>query len=311
MTQGVHGEASAQMGLPLPNGKLAMWLFLVTEIMFFTALIGTYVLFRSASQSPARQVINHGQVEQVRDAWPKPKDVHLEESVGAFNTFVLICSSVTIVLAHYSASNRNFPLATKYIAATFLLGLVFLGVKAYEYRAKFAHQILPGQIGESLPGRKPEVDKQYYMADLAYVLRVKEQLQKLTSGITDENKGEKPETIREAYELRKKIESAQLPLPQVGAEVNHLLHEAEKRNQSLSLPPTIPHGNLWASCYFVLTGIHAIHVLGGVVILGIIWLMGVFGRLGSDHVNMLEVTGLYWHFVDIVWIFLFPLLYLV
>src|SRR5205085_4302957 len=79
----------------------------------------------------------------------------------------------------------------------------------------------------------------------------------------------------------------------------------------LHLSYSIPWGNMWASCYFAMTGFHALHVLGGLVVFVIILVMGMLGRLGRQHESMLELTGLYWHFVDIVWIFLFPLLYLV
>src|SRR5712671_3880831 len=94
------------MGMPLPNGKLAMWLFLVTEIMFFTALIGTYLILRNGT--PARSPFR----------WPSPHDVHLVEWIGAFNTFVLICSSLTVVLAHLAATKRNFGTATIYVCVT-------------------------------------------------------------------------------------------------------------------------------------------------------------------------------------------------
>src|SRR5262245_27089267 len=124
----IHQEASP-MALPLPNGKLAMWLFLVTEIMFFTALIGTYLILRNGTptQSPFR--------------WPTPHDVHLIEWVGAFNTFVLILSSLTVVLAHYACGKGDFKAATWFVVATAALGLIFLGVKAYEYNSKFQHDI--------------------------------------------------------------------------------------------------------------------------------------------------------------------------
>ena len=79
------------MGLPLSNGKLAMWLFLVTEIMFFTGLIGTYIVLRNGTPTKA-------------NPWPTPHDVHLVEWIGAANTFVLICSSLTVVLAHWRSA---------------------------------------------------------------------------------------------------------------------------------------------------------------------------------------------------------------
>ena len=77
--------------------------------------------------------------------------------------------------------------------------------------------------------------------------------------------------------------------------------------RKLFLSPAIPFGNLWASCYFAMTGFHALHVFGGLVVFAIILIRGD----KRFHPVVLELTGLYWHFVDIVWIFLFPLLYLV
>jgi len=81
----------------------------------------------------------------------------------------------------------------------------------------------------------------------------------------------------------------------------------------LHLPPYIAYGNLWASCYFAMTGFHAVHVFGGIVVFGVILLKGLRGKLQPNpwNTSMMELTGLYWHFVDVVWIFLFPLLYLV
>jgi hypothetical protein len=84
-----------------------------------------------------------------------------------------------------------------------------------------------------------------------------------------------------------------------------------QEQEGLMLHYIIPQGNIWTSCYFAMTGFHALHVLGGLVVFVIILLMGVFGTLGRRHESFIELTGLYWHFVDIVWIFLFPLLYLV
>src|ERR1700738_1212962 len=99
MDHPTHNEPAVHMGLPISNGKLAMWLFLVTEIMFFTGLIGTYIILRNG---------------QPADKWPTPHQVHLEEWIGAFNTFVLICSSLTVVLAHFAIGRGNVKLATIY-----------------------------------------------------------------------------------------------------------------------------------------------------------------------------------------------------
>src|SRR5215510_12835033 len=105
-------------GLPIPNGKTCLWLFLSTEIMFFAGLIGAYIVLRFGSA-----------------AWPMTHDVHLVEYLGAINTAVLIASSITVVLA--------LPGAKMWIAITLVLGTIFLGVKAFEYNAKFSHGIYP------------------------------------------------------------------------------------------------------------------------------------------------------------------------
>src|SRR5215813_13308241 len=122
-----HGSKfSYQPALPIPNGKTCLWLFLSTEIMFFAGLIGTYIVLRFGAI-----------------AWPTPEDVHLSEPIGAFNTFVLICSSVTIVLALEAGKANKSGLARLFLLVTLILGSVFLGVKMYEYRAKFQHGIYP------------------------------------------------------------------------------------------------------------------------------------------------------------------------
>src|SRR5262249_113336 len=133
MTTATHEHEPTQLGVPVPNGKLAMWLFLVTEIMFFTGLIGTYIVLRQGSP-----------------AWPKPSDVPLRELFGAIHPFVPICSSLTVVLAHAASSRGESARATQWVAATLLLGCVFLGIKYVEYTHKFEFGIIPGQIGDHL-----------------------------------------------------------------------------------------------------------------------------------------------------------------
>jgi cytochrome c oxidase subunit III len=97
-----------------------------------------------------------------------------------------------------------------------------------------------------------------------------------------------------------------------GTEENPIEGLREKfKNEDLHLSYAIPFGNMWASTYFAMTGFHALHVFGGLVVFVIILIMALRGRFGPQHTHLIEYTGLYWHFVDIVWIFLFPLLYLV
>src|SRR5687768_6437013 len=123
-----HIKLAYQPALPIPNGKTCLWLFLSTEIMFFAGLIGTYIVLRFGAPT---------------NTWPLPGDVHLVEAIGAFNTFVLICSSVSIVLALEAAKNNRAGLAKIWMVVTLALGSVFLGVKMYEYSSKFDHGIFP------------------------------------------------------------------------------------------------------------------------------------------------------------------------
>ncbi len=280
-------EPVVHMGAPVSNGKLAMWIFLGTEVMFFTGLIGTYIVLRNGQPTATAP-------------WPIPEQVHLIEWVGALNTFVLICSSLTVVLAHYALHHGNVKRAAQYIGVTLALGLVFLGIKATEYRSKFQHGIIPGHVFDTVEGQR----------GVQYMETVKAELKDIVDhpGEAGALEGECKALLAE---LDLKEGRAVLTPTEVGHRVGELLEKSAKAGNELHLTPIIPWGNVWASCYFALTGFHALHVVGGLVIFVLILGMALVGKLGVQHTAMLEMTGLYWHFVDIVWIFLFPLLYLI
>ncbi len=287
MAHAVEEKPALHMGLPITNGKLAMWLFLVTEIMFFTALIGTYIVLRNGSRH-----------------WPTPEQVHLVEAIGAFNTFVLIISSLTVVLAHVALADGNTKRAAQYIGISLALGTFFLVVKAYEYKSKYDHHILPGWVQfDQYQGKQGEAYRTHLAGELEAFLK--------------EPKGAKAEVVDEAKKILAEVRAQQAKLGQnpvqiekevkeISDKVQHLVHT----NPDLHLTYVVPYGNIWASCYFAMTGFHAIHVLGGLIVFVIMLLMAARGTFARRSV-FVELTGLYWHFVDIVWIFLFPLLYLV
>src|SRR5579884_1333344 len=330
--------------------------------MFFTALIGVYMILRNSTPGTAT-----GDFQ----AWPKPHEVHLVEFYGAFNTFVLICSSLTVVLAHWALSRGNVRQTAIFVAVSLALGVLFLGIKAIEYKAKWDHHILPGQVGEKLDSPAGQI----YFEKVAGQLREQTKgddkaaavaCQQLLDDMNFTKDGQQvmppADTTQQAKELSEKYKlSLSLGSPDdikkglkevtekqpLAAECQHILdmmsgkeivtardgtgaatrkeylpvaHHKEigeainklaEEHEELHLYPNIPFGNLWASCYFALTGFHALHVLGGLVIFVIILLMALFGKLGVQHSLMMENVGLYWHFVDILWIFLFPLLYLI
>jgi cytochrome c oxidase subunit 3 len=321
---GGHLQLQYHPGLPLRNGKLILWLFLSTEIMFFAAFFGEYIVLRFGAR-----------------VWPAPHDVHLSEPIGAFNTFVLICSSVTIVLALEAAKLNKSGTAKLWLLATLLLGSVFLGVKGYEYNAKFAHGIYPWKPHSLI----------YEKADLPYASAVRLRLTAAKAELdgnpkrTDEqnkqlalvndllvgpkDKGVDPVSVNKldpsyGVQLLEQIGSenndlglrlaalnsmAQRINPPVPAHGEVGGHAAEGLNEEhpwLRLPMVIAGGNMWANTYFLLTGFHALHVLVGLIFF-VLYLPITFT---AKNAGMIENIGLYWHFVDLVWIFLFPLLYL-
>ena len=118
-----HAEIHTATGVP--NGKLGMWVFLASEVMFFTGLIGAYIVLRMS-----------------HPAWPGAEG-HLSVPIGTMNTLILICSSTTIVLALAASERRALPAVRGWLLATILLGSSFLVIKGCEYAAKFAHHIVP------------------------------------------------------------------------------------------------------------------------------------------------------------------------
>jgi cytochrome c oxidase subunit 3 len=205
----------------LEASTLGMWVFLVTEVMFFGGLFMAYLLYRY----------------WYPDAWAAASN-HLNVWMGGINTAVLICSSLTMVLAVRSAQVGSWIGQIVNLILTIAFGSTFLVVKYFEYKEKFEHHLVPGP-------------------NFAKATEV------LANG--------------------------------------HLVHDH------------LPVGNpeqLFFSLYFIMTGIHAAHMVVGIGLMLVILTMAWKKRFGPSYYGPVEVSGLYWHFVDIVWIFLFPLLYL-
>ncbi len=234
--------------------------------------------------------------------------MHLVEWIGALNTFVLICSSLTVVLAHHAVVVRKFrqrhALRRRHAGA----GSPLPRHQGYEYNAKFEHHILPGHIGEVLPGTRSRPtastskqkedwrfndafrrEQQYHAVGMQYVDRVRGELEDITKGVDADERwpaSRRPpsRSATRCYQdmNRGNVDGAyQRPLPpeQVGARVNEILH---KHEGEIHLTPSIPFGNLWASCYFAMTGFHALHVFGGLVIFAIILLIGACAAVGPQ-----------------------------
>jgi cytochrome c oxidase subunit III len=199
--------------------SLGMWVFLATEVMFFGGLFCAYLVYRQW---------------YFGDFAAASKSINMR--LGATNTAVLICSSLTVVLAVWAAQTARRSLLIGSLAITMLLGLTFLGIKGIEYRDKFVEHHVPG------------------------------------ASFSFENE----------------------PIPG---------HPGQYANAR--------HAQMFFSLYFVMTGLHALHMIIGLGIFLWLLIMAWKGRFTPEWHTPVEIGGLYWHFVDIVWIYLFPLLYLI
>jgi cytochrome c oxidase subunit 3 len=264
-------EPVTSHGDPTPPGKVGIWLFLASEIMFFVAILGSYVIIRSGSpQLFARHA------ELLSKAW------------AGLNTVVLIASSLTMALAVEASKKGNARRAAAMLGITVACAFGFMGVKAIEYASKFHHYTLTA-VDES-PGN-PSVwayDGHVHRKDgKVHIEGYRMQLQ---AGVPFD-----PHLVSEAdvkaKSGQKKSQNFEIAESSVRYQINYG-----------------PWKSIFYSCYFTLTGIHGLHVVCGMIPLSILAIQAWRGRLFPAHT---EYTGLYWHFVDLVWIFLFPLLYLI
>lgn len=179
------------------NGRLAIWLFLASEVLFFGSLLSSYLLLRLGAND-----------------WPSGAE-RLHVGLGTFNTLVLVASSVLMMRAFERAQDGELGRSRGLLLATLGSGVVFLGVKAWEWNEKLSVGIRPAD-------------------DLFYAL------------------------------------------------------------------------------YFTLTGVHVLHLLAGLLVLAHLafWARRIEAEQRGLFAHRVEIAGIYWHFVDLVWLVLFPVLYL-
>ena len=226
-------------------GTLGMWIFLVTEIMFFGGMFMAYILYRTYNAEAFAAASNR-----------------LNVKMGFANTIVLICSSLTMALAVYYSQVGKRKMIVAMLILTMLLGTTFLVVKAFEYHDKYEKNEIPGRLFPSKPFKWEE----------------------------GEGTG--------AQEVPREAQASRNPqaVP-TGAE--------RKPDANLAA-----RAEMFFFIYFAMTGLHALHMIIGLGMLIVLTIMAWRNRFSPEYHSPVELGGLYWHFVDIVWIFLFPLLYL-
>jgi len=269
------------MGQQEESVSIGMWLFLVQEIMFFGGLFTVYLVFRSKYPMAFAAGSNH-----------------LDVVMGFVNTLVLIVSSLTMALTVYYAQKGNRGMQMILIVLTMIFGATFLGVKAVEYTDKFNHGLVP------VTGLNKKVKET------------------VNSGHGDGH--EKPccEHVEggEHVYVNPHREFQWVDCSLVKYAQEHRFLTAAEKIGYFSEPYTdqaSPDANkfrdkvrIYFWIYFVMTGLHALHMVVGLGLM--LWLLWTAfkGYYNADYYMPVEMSGLYWHFVDIVWIFLFPLLYL-
>ena len=299
---------TVKMGLPLPNSKLGMWLFLGTEIMFFTAFIGTYIVLYFGSPG-----------------WPTDTEVtHIQIWAGGTNTFVLLWSSYLVVVAHEAMAKGLYSKARTYLCFTLLLACLFLGIKGVEYYGKFSHDILPGRIPESNMQAIEKMKNEFQAAMSSEVNRLiptdepEHIKQSMVLQEIDEAEGARKAELERFRDANQAFNAFRDDLVANRMTYDAAVDRIETLKEDEVIGPVmadvhvahpIIYGNLFASTYFLMTGFHAIHVLVGMLLFAVVVMQG--SRLDSSWTDWVENSGLYWHFVDLVWIFLFPLLYII
>ena len=208
----------------------------------------------------------------------------LNVTLGTVNTLLLALSAITTLLAWAACKVRDFRKFKIFHACTILLALTFLGIKSYEYHDKLIHYEVQLTNGKFADGHLVEKSADF---DLA----------KKTGTVTLH--GRIVEDEKELMDLRATPVEKPAEITVAAADIKKMENYGPKHNT-------------FTAIYFTLTGLHALHILGGTIVIFYFWAFGgaMWKTDPERFTNRIEVSGLFWHFVDLVWIFLFPVLYL-
>jgi cytochrome c oxidase subunit 3 len=286
------------------SGKLGTWLFLTTEILLFSGLFCAYAVYRAT----------HPEIFEFAH-------LYLNKTLGALNTLVLIFSSFTMAWAVRSAQLGQRKLCTALLGITILCGAGFMCIKGVEYYAKFQEYLLPGENYH--PTELPTAEIKEEKADQKRAVAESkapgaEVAAPAPTPAFDPLKQNAPAVQKSAlgYAYEQSAISRAAVGPQ-GLNSNWALREeARATHEQFKEPARRPqdepnNAQIFFAIYFLMTGLHGIHVLVGMSLIGWCMYRSNRGDFGPDYFAPVDFIGLYWHVVDLVWIFLFPLLYLI
>ena len=278
----------------LYNGKLGIWLFLASEVMLFGAIFTAYLFMRLGAED---------------GTWPD----HIQNVfLGFTNTCILITSSITMVWAWVALKERKFNTYRLALGLTILCGVAFLGIKAVEYDSKFNH--LGVMIkADAIDKYRPELEKMN-----AFIGSIPNQSNP-SEGLY-EVRSEDAKVNADSYTIVPDKNPTYINL--TGEKGSSASEAAEDKDATITIQKSdvnldrtgylVPKYGTYYAIYFLVTGLHALHIIGGVVVMLYFLTIGsaMYRRNPEQLSNRIEVTGIFWHFVDLVWITVFPILYL-
>lgn len=273
------------------SGKLGIWLFLTTEILLFSGLFCAYAVYRA----------NHPEIFQFAH-------LYLDKIMGAINTVVLIFSSFTMAWAVRAAQLGQKKLLVRLLIITLLCGVAFMGIKSKEYYDKYKHGTLWGPLynPHELPGAEHSATEHAEHHDAAAP-----EAHAAAPAAAPAPAAAANQAPRDARGLLHE-QSTVPPAPVGPTGVNPDWQSKNDAHHAGWQGPEPANVQTFFGIYFVMTGLHGLHVLAGMgVIFFYCLLPAMKGKFGPSYFNPVDFCGLYWHLVDLVWIFLFPLLYLI
>ena len=286
------------------SNQLGMWVFMVTEIMTFGALFFVYTLYRHLYDVQAHEA---GMLS------PYGVGSHLlNNNLGFANTLVLLTSSLTVATAVHAAGLKNKKLLLTMMGVTWVLGAIFLGVKAVEWTADYHEGLVPGLNWQP---REVLAHKGFVLASPTGVSG-EAYLPNLSGGapetiITPANGKEFYEATLKGLETQGATENINVSNTSIGEGAVKAGEGAAEEHHEYRGVVNGMHMQMFYVIYFTMTGLHAIHMIIGLGLLATYIFharRGMFTNEANDQ--PVEIFGLYWHFVDIVWVFFYPLLYL-
>ena len=300
-------------------GKIMMWFFIVSDALTFTGFLVSYGFsrFKNINSWPiADEVFTH---------FPFLHGVDAPMYYVALMTFILIFSSVTMVLAVDAGHNMNKSKVAFYMLLTIIGGAVFVGSQAWEWKnfIKGEYGALETRGGQILQFVNSDTGKRASIRDFSKSIPTERSTHVKNKGIWFFSESSLPTVslleVKEGFKSNSNLLIRTEYLDDNGQKIVlsreeslNIIEQAQIVVEGANLIRNEYGNRLFANFFFFITGFHGFHVFSGVVINIIIFfniLIGTYERRG--HYEMVEKVGLYWHFVDLVWVFVFTFFYLV